>query len=92
MTRSLLGPINDDSLYRLHLWGRERQANSGGGGMDEYIGRTAHVRKATNKSVALLLVLRTYAIIRAIHIVIIADVTCCSWLHVTWQVNRFSAY
>lgn len=45
MTRALLGPISDDSLYRLHLWGGEKQANSGGGGMDEYIGRAAHVSR-----------------------------------------------
>ncbi|CAN0421296.1 unnamed protein product, partial [Ectocarpus sp. 12 AP-2014] len=43
MARALLEPINDNSLYRLHLWGGERQPNAGGGGMDEYIGRTAHV-------------------------------------------------
>lgn len=43
MTRALLGPISDDSLYRLHLWGGEKQANGGSGGMDEYIGRAAHV-------------------------------------------------
>ncbi len=46
MTRAILGPISEDRLYRLHLWGGERSANSGGGGMDEYIGRTAHVSQS----------------------------------------------
>ncbi|CAM9913904.1 unnamed protein product [Pylaiella littoralis] len=55
MTKSLLGPINDDSLYRLHLWGGERQANSGGGGMDEYIGRTAHISMMDSPSLVCLL-------------------------------------
>lgn len=43
MSRAILGPISEDRLYRLHLWGGDRPPNSGGGGMDEYIGRTAHV-------------------------------------------------
>lgn len=44
MAKSILGPIDDRNLYRLHLWGGGSQASSGGGTMDEYIGRTAHVR------------------------------------------------
>jgi len=50
MTRAILGPISEDRLYRLHLWGGERPANSGGGGMDEYIGRTAHVSQTLSLS------------------------------------------
>lgn len=44
MAQSILGPICDKSLYRLHLWGGGRQAAEGGGGVDDYIGRAAHVR------------------------------------------------
>lgn len=45
MVQSILAPINDENLYRLHLWGGGRAASGGGGGgMDEYIGRAAHVR------------------------------------------------
>lgn len=44
MVQSILAPINDENLYRLHLWGGGRAASGGGGGgMDEYIGRAAHV-------------------------------------------------
>lgn len=47
MAQSVLGPISDETLYRLHLWGGGRQAaGGGGGGMDEYIGRAAHVRRS----------------------------------------------
>lgn len=44
MAKSLLGPISEKSLYRLHLWGGGKLASGNGGGVDEYIGRTAHVR------------------------------------------------
>lgn len=43
MAKTLLDPVSEKKLYRLHLWGGGRMANNGGGGMDEYIGRTAHV-------------------------------------------------
>lgn len=43
MAKSILGPIFEENLYRLHLWGAGSQASNGGGGVDDYIGRAAHV-------------------------------------------------
>lgn len=43
MAQSILAPIRDENLYRLHLWGGSKAAAGGGGGVDEYIGRAAHV-------------------------------------------------
>lgn len=43
MARAILSPIQERSLYRLHLWGGMKHATGGGAAMDEYIGRAAHV-------------------------------------------------
>lgn len=43
MAKSILGPVFEENLYRLHLWGGGSQASNGGGGVDDYIGRAAHV-------------------------------------------------
>ncbi|CAM9883427.1 unnamed protein product [Choristocarpus tenellus] len=39
MAENLLSPLSEDRLYRLHLWGPASQ----GGGVDELIGRAAHI-------------------------------------------------
>lgn len=44
MARSILANIKDENLYRMHLWGGGKATVGVGGGVDEYIGRAAHVR------------------------------------------------
>lgn len=44
MAKSILDSMGDKNLYRLHLWGGAKQRSNKGGGVDEYIGRAAHVR------------------------------------------------